>query len=310
MDLVQLPAIVWRWRWVIVAVVAVPVLAQGLRLGTSSTPYEAAVRVQITAPPLEDVQLLETGNRSSSYLRDDLTLVSSNFRAVVSSPEVYDRTIQQLHLQGRDRAYKVTASPVFDSNFIDLLVAARNPSTAQAIVNAHAAQAIRYYGELRAQPAAATKDFLDAQIGSLRATLTSSSAVAAGATAASQASASPAVVAASVEAQQARDTYQLLLSKRAEAALLEQDALRATYIQVVEPASAATRKAWIRTAVILLGLSLVGSMGLGLLLALLLESLFRRASVPPAAQAGQMNGYSVGNALTEAEHWAVHGSRR
>ncbi len=70
---------------------------------------------------------------------------------------------------------------------------------------------------------------------------------------------------------QARSEYELLLNKRTEAALKAEAVRTAAYIQVVEPAVAPAGAPLSRTLA-LLGLILVGGLGLGGLLAVLLES--------------------------------------
>ena len=285
MDLIKLPSILQRWWWVLASVVIVTGLVVGFRLNTARTVYEARTKIQITAPQGEDVSLFDTGASSSSYLRDDLVLVRNNLLTVVRSREVYDRTIQQLDLEGQDRAYTVDVRPLPDSNFVDLRVSARTPTLAQALADAHAVQALRYYGELRAKPVAATKDLLAVQIESARRALLGG---------ASAPGDNRVTVA---EAQQAHDTYQLLLKKRAEAVLAEENALRATYIQVAERAAAPTQSAWVGKFVKLVGLSLVGSLGLGLLLALLLESLFEQQSATRAMYTDRLNRIGGGVVL-------------
>ena len=299
MDLVKLPSILRRWLWVIVSVVAVTGLVLGLRSSMTPAVYEAQVRIQITAPPAEGVPLLDTGNRSASYLRDDLTLVRNNLLVVVGSREVYDRTIQHLGLQGHDRAYQVDVRPLRDSDFIDLLISVQTPDRAPAIANTHAQQAIKYYGELRAKPAAALKAFLATQLASTQGTMASGTEAAPAPTP----SAAGTVEARDAEARQAHETYQLLLKKHAEAALAEEQALRAHHIQVVEPAAAPTRRAWARNFGTLVGLSLVGSLGLGLLLAMLLESLFPRTSRAQATPASRMTRSANGVARSSRPAW-------
>lgn len=286
MDLVRLPSILWRWRWVIASVVTVTAVALGLRLWTTRSVYEAQVRVQITAPQFEDVPLFSTGNRSSSYLRDDLTLARNNLLVVARSRVVHDRTIRQLELTGQDAAYHVDVRPLRDSDFVDLVVLARAPKLAEHIANVHAAHAIRYYGELRAKPAAATKDFLAEQLLAAAERLRAADATA-------SALAVPTASTAPADIRQERETYELLLKKHAEAALAEENALRATYIQVVEPAVAPTRPASARKFFALAGLSLVGSVGLGMLLALLLESVVGRKGPAHSVLGWLGNGWTA-----------------
>jgi hypothetical protein len=266
MDLMKLPSILMRWWWVIASVVVLTGLIVGFRLHRAQATYQTQVRIQITAPQGEEVPLFDTESSSSSFLRDDLVLVRNNLLAVVQSGEVYNRTGQQLDLQDQDWAYTVDVRSIPDSNFVDLLVSARTPALAQAIADVHAVQAIRYYGELRAKPAAATKSLLAEQIDSTWKILTS------GSSGQSDTTAAPAQI------QQARDTYQLLLKKMAEVTLAEENALRATYIQIAEPAATPTRSTSAATAVGIVGLALVGSVGFGLLLALGLESFLQRRS--------------------------------
>lgn len=273
MDLAKLPAVLWRWRWLVVAVIAVTVFALGLRLGTNKAPYQATVRIQISEPQDGAVPLADTAYRPSSNLRDDLLLVQNDFLAVLRSPEVQNRTLKQLHLAGQDRSYAVAARPLTDSDFIDLQVSARTPALAQAVANAHAAQAIQYYGELRAKPAAATRELLDVQVQRARDALP------------------PRSAAPSLEAQQAQATYQSLLKEQADAVLAEATALQATNIQLVAPATVPTRQAWVRQVGTQLGLSVVGSLGLGILLALLLESILPPARRAPDPLASHVDGH-------------------
>jgi uncharacterized protein involved in exopolysaccharide biosynthesis len=288
MDLMKLPSILWRWRWVIATVVAVTGIALSLHLRSSRAIYDAQVTLQITDPGSEQVLLFDDPQRSSSFLRDDLVLVRNNLTAVVHSGEVHYRTVQQLELQGPDRAYQVDVRPLIDSNFITLVVSARNPDLAQTIANTHATQSIQYYGELRAKPAAATAELLDAQLKSAKESLASSDQQFGPTLSPSRTGASTPSPSASAATQQGLDTYQLLLKKHAEAVLAEQNALKATYIQIAEPATAPSQSTFASKLVTLIGLWLVGSSGLAVLVALVLEAVFgsrRLTHAPVASQA-------------------------
>jgi uncharacterized protein involved in exopolysaccharide biosynthesis len=272
---------------VIDSIIAVTIACMGIRVVTSPAKYDSQIRLQITAPQLDDPALFTSGSRSSSYLRDDLTLVRNNFIAVVRSRQVHERTSQELNLSGPDQ-FTVEVRPVPDSDFVDLTVSAGSAELARAITNAHAAQAIRYYGELRSKPAASMKEFLDAQITTARTHLagTTRETALAG-------DSSAAISAAEVESQQARETYKLLLSKQAEAELTQQQALRATYIQAVEAASPSIHRSHLRTFAGLLLLSLLGSLGFGVICALTLESIFPRKRVATASRDGAHEGSAL-----------------
>jgi uncharacterized protein involved in exopolysaccharide biosynthesis len=283
MDLMTLPARLWRRWWVVLAVVAVTGLGLALRTATTQPAYEAQVRILFTAPPVDDVSLLGTGNRSSSFLRDDLTLARNNFLVVLRSREAFFRTAVQLGLHGQDADYQVVARPLRDSDFTDVVVSARSPDLARRIADAHVAQAVQLYGELRAKSAAATRALLDRDLRSAAERLRAYDGAAAGATASGAAGVD---AASSEDLRQARETYQLLLRKQAEASLAADNALLVGNIHVVEPALTPEQPTWKQGLVRLVGLWLVGSLVLGSLLALLLDSLSSRAR-PGRTSAGE-----------------------
>ena len=177
---------------------------------------------------------------------------------------------------------------LLDSDFIDVAVAARAPYLPEKIANAHAVAAIRYYGELRANAATATKDFLAEQLRAAAERLRSPDDAWARVPAAGGVAAEADAMAAA--ARQAREEYEFLLKKYSEAALIQEDTLRANHIQVVEPAVAPARPAGLRKFAALLGLSLVGSVGLGVLLAVLLESVVEWRSPARRWLRGNANG--------------------
>lgn len=289
MDLYKLPAILARWWYVFVLVVVVAVVSLGATVARTPATYEARVTIQMTAPNVEDVQLLAANNRSSSILRDDLLLVRNDFTAIVQSSEVRKRTVRQINLQDQDRDYTVTTARITDSNYLDLVVRSRTPDLAQAIANNHAQLAIQYYGELRSKPAQSTADFLDGQLQTARATITSLQKAAAGGTGFN-----------SPELQQALSNYQILLQKRSDALLAAQNAARVPYIQVVAPAVEATKPTMLKAYGTIAGLTLVGSLGLALLLVLLLETLFpAKDSIRPALE----NPTTVNGVVSSSGRW-------
>lgn len=275
-----------RWLWVIISIVAVTGVALALWVMTRPPLQESTVRMQLTTPETVAVPLFDATNRSASYLRDDLLMVRNNFQVVLESREVRDRTIRQLGLTGLDNSYQVEVNRLRESDFMDLAVSARSLNLAQAIAEAHAAQAVQYYGELRAKPAAATKAFLAAEVAEAQARLVSEG----------DATNSPVEA---TRAQQERETYQLLLKKYSEAALAEENALRAGNIQIVESRTVPPQQSWIRNFVPLAGLALAGSLGLGLLTALLLESAIPQASRVRYRSAGPMSTSAQGSGTSQ-----------
>jgi uncharacterized protein involved in exopolysaccharide biosynthesis len=263
-DLMNLPGVLIRWRYVFAVIVGAALVGLGIRLATNPPTYEATVAIQISAPTANNVPLLGTNN-SSSNLRDDLLLVSNDFTFVAESPEARDQTVQRLNLQGPDANYKLTIKPVTDSSYLNLTVQARTPQLARAIATTHAQEAIRYYGELRAKPATTTAALLDTQLQQASATIASLQSSTSGQNGQNPNSAA---------LQQAIANYQNLLQKRSDALLAAQDATRVSYIQIVDTAPAPAVANWLKTIGVTAALTLVGSVGLAALVALLLESLY------------------------------------
>lgn len=249
MDLRLIPGIVRRRFLLILLVAAVATSAAGLGLRPGKLTWETQVRIQLTTPQNEDVALLN-GYRASN-VRDEATLARNNFLVVLKSPIVYQRTLDQLQLSGDAALYDVTATPLRDTDFIDVTVKATSPEAAEAIANEHVAQAIKNYGELRAKAAGATRSFLAQEL--------QQAAQAGGIT--------PTGAGQADAARESRDAYQALLKKYSEAALVEQSAQKAGYIQVVSPATAASKASVIKKYATALGLAIFGGLGLGLALA-------------------------------------------
>jgi uncharacterized protein involved in exopolysaccharide biosynthesis len=258
MDISKLLASLRRWWWVIVAVSVVTAGAAALHVIRTEAPYQARVMLQLTAPRDVDASVLDAGNASTSTLRDDLTLVQNDFTTVVGTTEVRRRTDQQLGLQGADANYSVSVSPVGDSNFITVLVSTPNPKLAQAIADAHVAQSIKFLGELRAKPANDTKQLLASQLQAARDKLPATP---------PPGSTQPV----SVDAQDAQTTYQALLAKYTQAALVAENAAQASYIQVASPAAEILRPTLRHRLLALDVFALLGGLGLGVLLVIVLE---------------------------------------
>jgi len=162
MELIGLLRVLWRWLWLILSVTLVTVLGLGFRLRMTGPVYQAQVKVQLTAPQQEDVALFD--RYRSTSLRDEITVARNNFIEVLQSREVYNRTIAQLGLKGEDAAYTLEVRPLRDSDFIYIFVRGRTPELAAEIANTHVSAAITYYGEVRAKPATAAKNFLAEQL--------------------------------------------------------------------------------------------------------------------------------------------------
>jgi hypothetical protein len=264
MDLIALFGVMRRRMWLILAVAVLCTAGVGYALRPGKLAYETQVRVQLSTPQSEDVALLN-GYRASN-VRDEATLARNNFLVVLKSPEVFDRTAAELGISPVG-SYSVVGRQLRDTDFIDVTVRGETPEMTEKVANAHVAQSIQRYGELRAKPAAATRDFLAQQIQNA-----SSTGLATPASATERAG----------QARQAGDSYDMLLKKYSEAVLAEGTAARATYVQVVSPAVEVFPTASPSRIAMVLGLAGVGGLGLGTVLAFLIESFrVRRVYVEP-----------------------------
>lgn len=273
MDLLKLPGVLTRWWYVFALIVGAALIGLAIRLATSPSTYEATVAIQISAPSADNVQLLGSGSGSSSSLRDNLLLVSNDFTFVAQSPEVRKLTVERLNLQGQDANFTMTIKPVTDSSYLNLTVQSRTPDLARVIANTQAQEAIQYYGELRAKPATTTADLINNQLQTTAATIASLQ---------SSSATSTGTDANSVALRQAITNYESLLGKRSDALLVAQDAAHVSYIQVVDSAPQATTPSPLKTIGVSVVLTLVGSLGLSLLVVLLLESPYLKKSTRPA----------------------------
>jgi uncharacterized protein involved in exopolysaccharide biosynthesis len=324
MDLISLFHVIWRWFWLVLVVVGISGAVAFYKVSDAPALYEATVKIQLSAPPPLDVALYD--QYRSSNLRDDMTVAANNFRELMQSVEVNQRTITQLALTAEDADYSIQVTALGDSNFIFATAQARTPQLAQEIANAAVSIGISYYGEVSAKPAAAAGESIHAQLQNaekdLRAaqdalanfqkdnnitsledelandnlliqrlqTARSDLLVEGKPTSAidnllaqrrqevvNLQALSPSYAVLEENAKQAKAGYDLLLSKYQEATLKVDDVRSASFMQVIEPATEPAAQIPSKSKTIL-GLTFAGSLGLGVLLALLLDS-FRKARI-------------------------------
>jgi uncharacterized protein involved in exopolysaccharide biosynthesis len=157
MDVGTFIRIIQRRIVLIISVVLVTVLVMIVRIRSTQPVYEAQIKLQLTAPEREDVMLYERYRAIDA--RDELTVMRNNFVELLQSREITKRTIKQLNLDD-DTEYAVSVRPIRDADFVYVVVGARTAELAEMIANTHVDMAIRYFGEIRAQPTTATKNFL------------------------------------------------------------------------------------------------------------------------------------------------------
>ena len=289
MDIFTIAGAIRRRWWLVVLAGVLCAAGAGFAFRPGKLAYESIVRIQLSTPQSDDVSLVNASR--SSNVRDEATLARNNFLVVLKSPEVVDRTANTLALGQADADYAVTGTALRDTDFIEVDVRATTPELAQKIANTHVQQAIQRYGELRAKPAGATRSFIAQQIGGAD-KLTPD--VPADPTATSD------------QARQARDSYDALLKKYSEALLAEESARQASYIQVVSPADMGTPVATPTRIATVLGLAGIGGMGLGAILAVMLQSAATRRVVVESVGRPAYHG-SARTVIAALPSWALDG---
>ncbi|HEX5418330.1 MAG TPA: Wzz/FepE/Etk N-terminal domain-containing protein, partial [Chloroflexota bacterium] len=150
-----------KWWWLILTVTLVTVGATVLRLRQSPS-YEAQVTLEVTAPQVEDVSVLS--QYRTVALQDQVTDAENNLTSILNDPAIFNRTASQLGLPAGGTPYDVTVTPSREADFVTVTVDASSPDRAAVIANAHVRNALDYYGEARAKPAIATRDYLAAKL--------------------------------------------------------------------------------------------------------------------------------------------------
>jgi uncharacterized protein involved in exopolysaccharide biosynthesis len=263
MTLREILPILRRWWWLIVVLSLATTLILGLRLKPQ---YVAYVTIQISQPPSEQVLLFEQSSPYSN-LRDELTVARNNFMAAARRPEVRTQTVEALALRDASRDYLVDVAEVRDSDFLTLTVEAPTPALAQAIADVHAAAAIQHAARLRAMPAVAAKQLASDRLSAAGAALDAAEHDA------GDGDQTSTVVQGRLT--QARADYAFWRAKLDEAEVKASNAYAESFMQVVAradlPSQPSTQKVRAQLA-----MGAIGSLMVGVVLAIVLELLDRR----------------------------------
>jgi uncharacterized protein involved in exopolysaccharide biosynthesis len=154
--------ILWRHKWLMLAIVVVTMLAVPLRLMTTADEYSGIVKLLVTPPERITVDLY-TPNRSSTA-EEEINIARSNFVDVLKSEETRRRVIEALSLPEPLHDYKLSVNVSRETDFLTVGITTLDGAWAAEIANEHVAQARKYFGEIRAQPAALAKLALAAQV--------------------------------------------------------------------------------------------------------------------------------------------------
>jgi uncharacterized protein involved in exopolysaccharide biosynthesis len=159
MEVVSMLKVMWRWMWLIVLIVATTCALLYWTAKSTIVRYSSEVGMVVTTPDREDVAAMDDYVFTSD--RDEITIVINKFVEIAEYPIIRTRTLQELNTV---EEYDLRVETELGADFITLIVSASSPELAAAIANAHAANTIEYFGEIRALPAAQAQGFFEAEI--------------------------------------------------------------------------------------------------------------------------------------------------
>lgn len=162
-ELTDLFWVLLRWSWLIILVVVATVGSLVYLQRRIIPAYEATVTLMVTTPDREDVML--TDEYTFTNDRDEITNVTDRFMMIAEYDEVKHRTLDELGLEVN---YQIRAETDRGADFVTITVNADAPELAAALANTHAQNAIDYFGEIRAMPAAQALQYFDTGVEAAR----------------------------------------------------------------------------------------------------------------------------------------------
>ena len=163
-DLLMYLKIVRKRLWVVALLVAVTMGTIMAVFLTSKPAYSASVRFLVTAPPSGAVSLY--GGVREPTKREEIAWTRANFIEVLRSGVVAWQTVEALGLdaQGSELLKGLEIVESESSDFVRLTVKADTAEAAQMLANGLVETSIDYYGNLQAQPATNSLDFISNQL--------------------------------------------------------------------------------------------------------------------------------------------------
>ena len=154
--------VLWRRKWVVLLVVLVALVLVAPSVSSSRNQYAGAVKLLVTLPETSTVDLYSEFRSSS--VQAEVNLARNNFADLLKGSEVRNRTIEALALSESLRGYELDVKEPRDTEFLIVNVKAPNSVWAAEIANAHVDEALAFFGEIRARPAASAKEALSEQL--------------------------------------------------------------------------------------------------------------------------------------------------
>jgi len=154
--------IIWRRLWLIAIIVGSTLGVITYTSLTAEPVYRATVKLQVLAPESQEVVLFTPARPAA--LTEEIDAVQQEFAAAIKSGLVAWKTIADLNLtmSASELLERLTINT--DREFLIFTTDSENPEEAEAIATTHVNNALAYYGEVRAKPAAVALEFLSEQL--------------------------------------------------------------------------------------------------------------------------------------------------
>ena len=151
-----------RRRWWIIALFVVGAVVVTAAIALTAAPvYRSSLRMQAQALDAQDVTLYTRLNVGAAT--DQIAVTQANFNDVLRSSLVAWRTINDLGLSISADTLLAGLETTQAGDFVSVSYEGNSPQEAMDVLNKHVENALAYYNELTARPAAAAGQFIQSE---------------------------------------------------------------------------------------------------------------------------------------------------
>ena len=151
-----------RRRWWIIALFVVGAVVVTAAIALTAAPvYRSSLRMQAQALDAQDVTLYTRLNVGAAT--DQIAVTQANFNDVLRSSLVAWRTINDLGLSISADSLLAGLETTQAGDFVSVSYEGSSPQEAMDVLNKHVENALAYYNELTARPAAAAGQFIQSE---------------------------------------------------------------------------------------------------------------------------------------------------
>lgn len=163
-EFIEYVRIVSRRWWLLLILCVTTLGAIWISFRAAPLRFEATVRFLVNAPPPSNVTLYPGFDRPSQD--QQIAYTQATFMETIKSPTVLQRTAKAVgtSMSGAELGRRVTVDKPLKSGFVWVTVLGNNPQEAADLANALVDTAKQYYGQIQAEPAASSREFISKQV--------------------------------------------------------------------------------------------------------------------------------------------------